>query len=205
MSQLDCSVLDALPSSMRNQILRSYEKSIKNETQLSKLVEKEQEEIVRLLTSTDDPNVQKPVEIPSSNHAHVSDHCTREEIEAVCSTDSEVDHSPCVRQEQVAETKMVIDNEQEFLKEFRKYIREWVANSKECPTESDAITFTDFLASFAETNLEVTQVILRFFRRLVLQLDSRGWAFYFNTLLVKVQEVSRQCSGGTLKIAELQV
>ena len=204
-SQLDCSVLDALPSSMRNEILRSYEKSVKNEgNQLSNLIEREQQEVVRLLTSsTDDFNVQEPLALPAP--VYMSDHFTHATKGTCDEHESEVGHSQSVEQKSVPNSEIVIDNQDEFLKEFRKYIREWVSNSRDGPIESDAVKFTDFFASFTETNLEVTQIILKFFRRLVLKLEKREWVLYFNTLLAKVQEVTKQCYGGTLKVAEVDV
>ena len=214
MSQLDCSVLEALPSAMRNQILRSYEKSLKSEeVQLSKLVEKEREELLSLLTSTTDAStsVQQPEDVLSSEH-RASDHsavCKRE-AETTCSAEREIDSSVSVRQEEVAtsttkDAVILIGNQEDFLKEFRKYLKEWLAASTDGPTESDALKFTDFFTTFAQSNLEVTQIMLRFFRRNILQLDNRKWSLYFNTLLVKVQDVVKQCSGGTLKISELNV
>ena len=208
MSQLDCSVLDALPLSLRNQILRTYEKSVKSEDiQLSKLLEREREEALSLLTSTSDGKVQeqdavlsldrKPDDIAQCN-VHVTEATT---------TESEAD-SPqvCTQRDSVVEGEIIIDDEAEFLKEFRKYIKDWVANSREGPKESDAVKFTDFFTSFAQSNLEIAQVTLKFFRRLVQGLEeSGGWSLYFNTLLGKVQDVTKQCFGGTLKIAELDI
>lgn len=190
---------------MRNQILRRYEKSVKNEdNHLSNLIEREKQEVVRLLTSsTDDLNVQKSLALPPSTD--VSDHVTRETKDICDERESEVDSSQGVEQKPVPKCEVVVDNQEEFLKEFRKYIREWIANSRDGPMESDAVMFTDFFASFAETNLEVTQIILKFFHRLVLKLESKGWTVYFNTLLARIQEVTRRCSGGTLKVAQLDV
>ena len=205
MSQLDCSVLDALPASLRNQILRSYEKSVKSEsTQLNKLIEREQQEALTMLTSTSDSNAPEtePV-LPSEQFSDL--HTLEAKDTFPCGRESVVDSSQSLPRDSDAESQLVIDNEEEFLKEFRKYIREWIANSREGPTETDALSFTDFLSSFTRTNLEMTQVVLRFFRRLVVQLESKGWATYFNTLLVKVQEVTQQISGGTLNIAELDI
>ena len=211
MSQLDCSVLDALPSAMRNQILRSYEKSLKSEdVQFSKLVEREREELLSLLTSTSDAStsVQQPEGVLSS----ASDHSAvyKREAETTCSAEREFDSSASVRQEEVAtpatkDAVLLIGNQEDFLKEFRQYLKEWLATSTDGPTESDALKFTDFFTTFARSNLEVTQIMLRFFRRHILQLESRKWSLYFNTLLVGVQDVVKQCSGGTLKISELSV
>ena len=211
MSQLDCSVLDALPSAMRNQILRSYEKSLKSEDiQLSKLVEREREELLSLLTSTADDttaSVQRPEDVLTSKHDIMSDPSTvyKHEEEA---TRSVVRAS--VQQEEAAtststskDAAILIGDQDEFLKEFRKYLKEWLAASPEGPAESDSLKFTDFFTTFARSNLEVTQIMLRFFRRHILQLERRKWSLYFNTLLVKVQDVVKQCTGGTLKISEI--
>lgn len=208
MSQLDCSVLDALPLSLRNQILRSYEKSVKSEGPLlDKLIEREQQEILALLTSasTSDSNVQVPEVLLSSDPA--SDQCTQVSTTTHELTEGTVDEFSGNTQQVVplAEARLVIDNEEEFIKEFRKYIREWIAHSRDGPNEPDALKFTDFLILFTETNLELTQVMLRFLRRLVAQLKSIEWAVYFNSLLVKVQDVTKQCFGGTLKITELDL
>ena len=181
---------------MRNQILRSYEKSVKNEgTELNELFERKKQEIVRLLMSTGDSNAEESVALPLPSY--VSDHFTHMTKGTCDKRESEVNHSQSATQKLESESRVVIE---EFVKEFRKYIREWIG-----PTASDAVKFADFFTSFAEENLEVTQIILRFFHRLVLQLDRKGWALYFNTLLAQVQEVTKQCFGGTLKIAELDV
>ena len=216
MSQLDCSVLDALPLAMRNQILRSYEKSLKSEdVQLSKLVEREREELLSLLTSTADASagVQQPEDVLTSISEHnnkiVSDHSTVYKREAEATNSGE---RASVQAEEVSTSRsatedavVLIGNQDEFLKEFREYLKEWLAASTDGPTESDALKFTDFLTTFARSNLEVTQIMLRFFRRHILQLESRKWSLYFNILLVEVQDIVKQCSGGTLKISELTV
>ena len=206
-SQLDCSVLEALPSLMRNQILRSYEKLVKNEeNQLGDLNEREKQEIVRLLTSfAGDFSVQESPDLAPPSV--VSDHVTHATKDTRNECESEVDSSQGVEQKSVpkCEVVVVVDNQGEFLEEFRKYIREWIANSRDGPKQCDAVKFTNFFTSFSETNLEVTLIILRFFRRLVLKLERKGWTVYFNALLARVQEVTRQRSGGTLKIAEIDV
>ena len=214
MSQLDCSVLDALPSAMRNQILRSYEKSLKSEDiQLSKLVEKEREELLSLLTSTSDANVQQPegVHVLTSELVSDSDQHTdaKREAESIFIAEREIESSH-VQQEEVATSStkdavILVGNQEEFLKEFRKYLKEWLANSTGGPIESDALKFTDFFTTFAQSNLEVTLIMLRFFRRHILQLENKRWSLYFNTLLAKIQDVVKQCSGGTLNISELDV
>ena len=191
---------------MRNQILRGYDKSVKNEdNQLSNLIKTEKEEIVQLLTSsTDDLNVQESSALPPSSD--VSDHVTHATKDTCNEHECKDDSSHGVEQKSVPKCEVVvIDNQEKFLKEFREYIREWIANSRDGPIESDAVKFADFFASFTEMNLEVTLIILRFFRRLVFKLERKGWMVYFNTLLARVQEVTRRCSGGTLKIAELDV
>lgn len=212
MSQLDCSVLDALPSAMRNQILRSYEKSIKSEdVQLSKLVERERDELLSLLSSTSDASTTSVQQTQDelTSQRNVSDRSTayKREAEVTCGTER-----VSVQHEEVAATsatasdaKILIGNQDEFLKEFRQYLKEWLAASADGPTESDALKFTDFFTTFAQSNLEVTQIMLRFFRRHILQLESKNWSLYFNTLLVEVQDVVKRCSGGTLKISELNV
>lgn len=215
MSQLDCSVLDALPSAMRNQILRSYEKSLNSEdAQLSKLVEREREELLSLLTSTADASttsVQQPEDVLTSISEQdniISDHSTvyKREAEATCGAER-----ASVQAEEVAtsatedDAVILIGNQDNFLKEFRQYLKEWLAASTDGPTESDALKFTDFLTTFAQSNLEVTQIMLRFFRRHILQLERRKWSLYFNALLAEVQDIVKKCSGGTLKISELNV
>ena len=195
---------------MRNQILRSYEKSVKSEDiQLSKLVEREREELLSLLTSTADASVQQPEGLLSSELVsdHRSVHTHDLESETTCSVEGELDSSR-VQQGVVASTtgdKLIIDNQEEFLREFRTYLKEWLTNSRDGPIESDALKFSDFFISFAQSNLEVTQIILRFFRRRILQLESKGWSLYFNTLLVKVQDVIKQSLGGTLNISEIDI
>ena len=205
MSQLDCSVLDALPSTMRNQILSSYGKSIKGDesAQIGKVVEREREELLNLLTTPSDAYMRQPDDVISSGP--LPDHPIVTKHQAEAGNEREVD-SPAILPEEVTSTPknlMIIDDQEEFLKEFRKYLKEWLLSSRDGPLESDAMKFTDFFTSFAQSNLELTQIILRFFRRRVLQLESKGWCLYFNTLLVNIQEVVEQCSGGTLKIFEL--
>ena len=203
-SQLDPSVLEALPTAMRNQILKSYEKSIKSEDNrpLSELIDKEKDELLNLLTSTGESNVQTMATVASASHVT---HCKTRAIEtsSVSAGVNEAEMSQVVQQGPSKEGRFIIDNEEEFLKEFRKYIREWISNSKDGPKECDAVTFSEFFTLFTEANLEVTQIILRFFRRLILRVESKGWTIYFNTLLAKVHEVTKRVFGGTLKIDEL--
>lgn len=217
MSQLDCSVLDALPSAMRNQILRSYEKSLKSEdVQLSKLVEREREELLSLLTSTSNTNVQQSEDVHNNMLSSEfvppdSDHCTvaKREAETTCIPEREIELSHVQHEEDATSTTkdavILIGNQDDFLKEFRKYLKEWLANSVNGPTEDDALKFTDFFTTFAQSNLEVTQIMLRLFRRHILQLESKRWSLYFNTLLAKVQDIVKQCSGGTFNISELNL
>lgn len=195
MSQLDASVLEALPDALRDQILRSYEKSIKKEDKptIRELTDKEEQGIRSLLAAERESSVHEPDINPPVNHS------TSHNIDPIKAS---VGDFP-LKQESLLEDRLIIDNEYEFLREFRKYIREWISCFKEGPNEGDAVKFADFFVSFTESHLEQTQIMLRFLRHLILQLESPGWALYFNSLLAKVQNVTKLYSGGTFNITEL--
>ncbi len=173
-SQLDHSVLEALPPHIRQKVLQGYanrglpvdEKTstadpidpnaMKNER---KLVEKEQ----------------------SAMQAKI-------DKEAILSSDSE---------------EIVICDEKRYLSAWKEYISGWCGSFPQGPNDSDVSKVSNYLCRLARTNLEVTELCLKSFRRLVEARCSSSeccWCISFDAVLHGVQEKVRENYSGCLNI-----
>ena len=102
-----------------------------------------------------------------------------------------------------SEEEIVIGDEEHYLSEWKKYIREWIAACINGPAETDVIKVTDYLCKLVQVNLEMAERCLKFVRRWIELQQQSPWFPCFNTMLEHVQGKVQQNYGGTLKIKPL--
>lgn len=107
---------------------------------------------------------------------------------------------------ELEEEEIVVHDEKFFLAAWKQYISEWLNALNHGSIEDDAVEIAGYLCKLARTNLEMTEMCLRSFRRLV-ERDSPMliWCSTFNVVLQQVQERVKDCYGGVLKIEPLIV
>ena len=171
-SQLDDSVLEALPPSMKNKILQSY--------------------AVKMSSSTSDLVAdKKPVD---SNIASVSA-SLRQQSDGISLVPVLIPNVP----------PFELENESEFVHEFRKYIQDWVTSFMDGPMEDDLEKVTEYLIILSRTNLEIVSVTLLYFRRLIVRLELKMWYPVFNSLLDELQTDIKCRYGGTLSVSRFDL
>ena len=195
-SQLDSSVLEALPASLRRRILNGYQRQAPpSSSALS---------AARVTTPTSRQSA-----IATSNPNHVLP-----EIEAF--------HPPPVVNIRAGTPELnpargelasgllcskprgiPTGDESAFLSEHRAYLKGWVTHFLDGPDDSDLQKVTVYLTDLARRNLEVIYVLLKYFRRLVLNLDPCRWYSVFNFLLQKLQAEIRHQYGGMISVREI--
>ena len=166
-SQLDDSVLEALPPSMKNKILQSYAEKVfsapSDVVADKKPVDLNIASVNTSLQQHSDDIVLVPVLIPNVPHFE-------------------------------------LENQSEFVQEFRKYIQDWVTSFIDGPTEDDLEKVTEYLVILSRTNLEIVSVTLLYFRRLIARLELKMWYPVFNSLLYELQTDIKCQYGGTLSV-----
>ena len=166
-SQLDDSVLEALPSSMKNKILQSYAE--------------------KMFSSTSDAVADnKPVDL---NIASVSA-SLQQHSDDIALVPVLIPNVP----------PFELENESEFVQEFRKYIQDWFTSFIDGPMEDDLEKVTEYLIILSRTNLEIVSVTLLYFRRLITRLELKMWYPVFNSLLYELQTDVKCHYGGTLSV-----
>ena len=166
-SQLDYSVLDALPTSLREEILRDYE-------------------------SKGDTIVDHFDVIPT----HPAVKCEKDDcyVKSVMTCGN-------------SNAEITIDeptyDEEQFLAAWKEYIKGWVDSFIQGPVESDTIKVSEYICTLAKTNLEMTELFLKFIRRLIELQHLTPWHSCFNFILEQTQQAVKASYGGTLKIEPL--
>ncbi len=175
-SQLDTSVLDALPAALRDRILRTYsDRSRKADAELSKLPEIQPGSVQPPVLRVEEPReVVSPVAVSDDNLVHPS-----------------------------ATSSCVIEDDSEFLSSFRVYLKDWVEHCADGPLDPDVEKVSNYLQQLSRTNLTVVLGVLRYFRRLLTQRDLPGWYPSFNLLLTAVQVEVRHEFNGTLPVRQI--
>lgn len=174
-SQLDHSVLFALPSSMCQKILEGY-------SGREKLVVPKKEVVEDSGPVTADSGG------TSLNIGVATKPVTRHERKWKRSRKDEI----------------AVGDEGIFLSSWKKYISKLCSSSREGPVDDDCQRTADYLSKLARTNLEMTELCLKSFRRCVeLQSWMSEWISAFNSILQQVQEKVTEFYGGVLKMEPL--
>ena len=75
----------------------------------------------------------------------------------------------------------------EFISEFRAYLKEWVYSSPSGPVHSDLEKVVAYTVDLCSNNLEAVFVVLQSFRRVTMNQGCTEWSNAFNSLLESVQ------------------
>lgn len=137
----------------------------------------------------------------SSNVPEAIDHCRPLPI----STDHtrvagpppiEVEQPPITTSSEVT----VADPQDQFLADFRAYLKWWVRESPEGPLDSDLQKVTDYFVELCSSDSASVFIVLRCFRRVTLNTGDADWCTAFNSLLGSVQDWFSSHHNATLPI-----
>lgn len=104
----------------------------------------------------------------------------------------------------IRKDEIEVGDERVFLSSWKKYISKLCSSSGGGPDWDDHERTADYLSKLARTNLEMTELCLKSFRRFVeLRTHIPAWVSGFNTMLQQVQEKIKEFYGGDLKIEGL--
>lgn len=177
-SQLDDSVLAALPSSMCKMILEGY--ATKGNSR-------------PLDTAVD------------NNHNRLLEEPGRGVVMGVAAAPvPRIEEKPTQMTWKHKADEIAVKDERVFLMSWKKYIYKSSLSFPDGPDGEDSQTTADYLSKLAETNLEMTELCLKSLRRFVeLRLCVPGWISAFNMILEQVQERITEFYGGDLKMLSL--
>jgi hypothetical protein len=195
-SQLDVSVLTALPSSICQEILEGYSS---REEQTLPGKEKIEDKYYSPMKERIEEG--SPAVGANSVFVQVDRHTTR-----VDSVTKPVKHISALDRKRRANRKeeIVVGDERVFLLSWKKYIAKLCSSSRDGLAFGDCERTTSYLCKLATTNLEMTELCVKSFRHflelksLVIQCGSA-----FNTVLKQVQDKVSEVYGGILKIEPL--
>lgn len=253
-SQLDSSVLEALPQDMREKILRSYAKleqvsepsaetvSTSGNVQkspshlpggeskggrgrggrggrgrgrgrgkgtaspnrspqkqvglrttsvrVSEMPPEKQKRLIDFTNVTDASGAVEPTLLQSDDAMHATPSVTLEHDDEVVPSDEGI----------------IIDDDDQFLSDFRAYLKEWVRNSPKGPLESDLKKVTDyFIRLYNNKRSDILFVILLGLRRHILNPQCMGWSAAFNHLLEAIQSRVQLDYNGTLPVEKISI
>lgn len=187
-SQLDVSVLAALPTSMCQKILEGY--AGKEELLVPKK-ESIEDNIPIVERSGASMLVDRNVGVVTKPALRVTKH------KLITST---------LNRKWGASRKdeIVVGDERVFLSSWKKYIAKLCSSSCDGPANGDTERTADYLSKLASSNLEMTELCLKSLRRF-LELRSLvpAWVPAFNLILERVQEKVTEFYGGVLKLEPL--
>lgn len=168
-SQLDSSVLRALPTLLQDKILKSY-----SENAAVKPVEN---------AYLNDYSVRRnipPVPYPTSPNP--------DETYVQNVVPDEISAEPSSMLTIACSEAYLIDDEDEFVCRLYRYISDWITNSLEGPDDDDIEIFTHFLLKLLKCNLEVVSLALKYIRSTILKLQLPKWYASFDKLLFNMQD-----------------
>ena len=96
------------------------------------------------------------------------------------------------------------DPQDQFLAEFRAYLKEWVRESPKGPLDSDLESVTEFFIELCGSGSDSVFIVLRGFRRLVANTRDTDWCTAFNSLLGSVQDCISSIHNATLPIEPIR-
>ena len=93
--------------------------------------------------------------------------------------------------------EIIIEDEKHYLNCWKDHMSEWYCSFPKGPTEIDVPKIADYLARLARTNLEMVELCLKKFRRLLVlrgadQESDNSWCSCFDRALQGVQESVRE-------------
>lgn len=182
-SQLDHSVLEALPGDMRQKILQGYA------TKGNSIVKRKL-----------DGNV--PCDSLDCALAEMSSEGSVTPIQLTKLDGVVTDHNSRKRQQEKDE-EIVIHDEKTFLSSWKTYIGDWLSSFSDGPVDCDITKVADYLRRLARSNLVMAELCLKSFRRLIELHSLSAWCVSFSMILQQVQERVKEDHGGTLKIEPL--
>lgn len=178
-SQLDTSVLAALPSSLCQKILEGYAGQEKSTVPKKEMVEGN-------CALAETVNTALQVE-------------TGREVGVITKPTASV--SNIKRKWKAIRDEIVVGDESVFLSSWKKYISKLCSSCGGDIAGTDCEKTVDYLSKLARTNLEMTELCLKSFRRFVeLQTHVPALVPGFNMVLQQVQEKIKEVYGGDLKI-----
>ncbi len=188
-SQLDLSVLEALPSSLCDTILKCYV---------------QQSEERGGGGGGGGGGTRAPGGMGQSYKNRVNDDCSITRTlggseEPLC----EGDKTDTFKTIGADEEEIIVYDEDCFLSAWKDYISHWVNTFLRGPIESDVREVSNYLRKLAKSNLLMAELCLKRLRRLITLQELLLWCPCFNNILKLVQEEVRTIYGGTLKITEL--
>ena len=194
-SQLDSSVLEALPASLRERILNGYARK-------QQLIPPSSSDFSAL-----NFEIPSPQPIATFNPTHPLPELKAIRPPRVVSVGTSEMTQPCRELTfGLLNSKpkgVLIGDEFKFFSEHRTYLKDWVINFLDGPDDSDLQTVTVYLTDLVRGNLEATTVILKYFRRLILNLNLCQWYPVFNSLLQRLQTETHHQYGGMLNVKEI--
>ena len=99
--------------------------------------------------------------------------------------------------------KITIDDEKKYLTAWKQYVCDWHTSFPEGPDEGDVSNVSNYLCKLARTNLEMTELCLKSFRRLIMMKcsdEDTCWRVSYDAVLQPVQERVRENYNGSLNI-----
>lgn len=102
--------------------------------------------------------------------------------------------------------EIIIDDEKSYLSAWKQYISGWCASFPEGPNDSDVSKVSDYLCKLARTNLEMAVLCLKRFRHLAVAMflpDDTCWYIAYDLVLEAVQESVKTNYNGYLNIKPL--
>lgn len=187
MSQLDSSVLEALPPYLREKILNEYankkDDSTQKQVQLIPAIPSARSDRDHILNAFQDKD--KALRDGGTN-----------------TQDIQIPHSgsQISSKELLSNDPVIIDNEDVFLKEVRSYVRDWILNFLEGPISEDVYIVSEYLLKLTDSNLNVASLALKSMRRFINELELIDWFSVFNQLLSNIQLRVTSVYGGQLLI-----
>lgn len=183
MSQLDSSVLEALPAYIKEKILIEYANKQAKKTSSGPA----HEPVTTLMENPSSPKHTQDLVIALTEQGDV-EQCVEKSVSTVVSS---IMHT------------VIIENESTFIKEIRSYLREWILNCLDGPTVDDMHMVSDYFLKLTHSNLNVTSLSLKSMRRFIADLELLDWFAAFNELLSVVQLRVTSEYGGKLSIPSL--
>ena len=125
-------------------------------------------------------------------------------------SDDTVHAIACVTLEQddevVPSDEIIIEDDDQFLSDFRAYLKKWVCDSPTGPLESDLKKVTDyFIRLYNSKRSDILFVIFLGLRRHILNHQCIGWSAAFNHLLEAIQSCIQLDYNGTLPVEKISI
>ena len=192
-SQLDVSVLAALPSDMCQKILEGY-------TEPEKVIVPNNEGFEK-----NNPTMERSSTLVQMGRMENADVVTKPLVHPMKHKSTTRPSALERRWKESRKSEIVVGDERVFLSSWKKYIAKLCISSHDgSPTSGDCERTADYLCKLAATNLEMTELCLKSFRRfLEMQLLESPWTPAFNAILGQVQGRVKFFYGGVLKIEPL--